>query len=53
MIDEQLDILRRIIDRLKEYGLKYKDTHVVDYAEHLSNELSILKNLLDHNSIGK
>lgn len=43
----QIEILRRIIDRLHLYGLALKDNHTLDFADHLKTEMGYLVEALD------
>ena len=42
-LDERFEILRRILDRAQGYSEAKENSGMIDYIEHLRNELNLLR----------
>lgn len=47
IVEERFEILRRILDRMKDYGEVAANGIVIDYVQHLRNEIELLKQECD------
>lgn len=48
VVEERLDILRRIIDRMRVESYNKRDSALTDWCEHLDNELELLKQEIEN-----